>query len=299
MAGRVKSQTDRSALLFGVGYSARALIAPLKAKGYRIAGTTRRPDKAKKLAQTLGITMIPFSGEFSGPLSSAMAEATVILSSIGPSDDGLDPVISALPRAAKTMCPNVLWAGYLSATSVYGDRDGGWVFEDEMLYPTTQRGRNRIEAELSWLESGLPVHIFRLAGIYGPDLYGQARNPFARLRSGQARAVIKPGHVVNRIHVADIASAVMASIERPRPLRVYNIADGHPAPPQEVLDYAADLIGAPKAQRIDLGDERISEMARSFYQETKRIDNSRARRELDWAPQFASYKKGMKSIYES
>ena len=299
MARSVKSQSDRSALLFGVGYTARALAGSLKAAGYQVWGTTRSAEKARTLGEKLGISILPFNGQVSDPLADVMRQATVVVSSIGPSDDGSDPVFSALPKSAADMFANIQWAGYLSATSVYGDRGGQWVFEDEKLYPLTQRGRNRIEAELAWIESGLPVHIFRLAGIYGPNLYGQARNAFARLRNGQARAVVKPGHVVNRIHVNDIATAVMASIDRPDPLRVYNLADGNPAPPQDVLNFAADLIGAARPPEIPHTSSKLSDMARSFYKESKRVDNSRARRELGWVPQFSTYQEGLRQIHET
>ena len=227
------------------------------------------------------------------------ARATHLISSIPPADNGDDPVIAGLAPDIKGRFPKLEWAGYLSATSVYGDRGGQWVFEEELIRPVTQRGLFRAHAEMAWIESGLPVHIFRLAGIYGPDLQGVSRNAFARLRSGQARAVIKPGHVVNRIHVLDLARAVMASIDRPNPLRIYNIADGHPAPPQDVLGFAAHLISASPPRRVDFETAELSKMARSFYQETKRVDISRVRRELGWEPEYANYKSGLQQIYDS
>jgi len=197
----------------------------------------------------------------------------------------------------KSRAENCHWAAYLSATSVYGDRAGKWAFEDELLYPTTQRGRNRIEAELNWLETEIPVHIFRLAGIYGSNLYGASRNAFDRLRMGRAKAVIKDGHVVNRIHVADIASALMASLDNPDPGRIYNIADGHPEPPQNVLEFAADLIGEPRAPKVHLETAELSPMARSFYAETKRIAITRAQEELGWSPNYPNYREGLTEIY--
>jgi len=147
---------------------------------------------------------------------------------------------------------------YLSATSVYGDRQGQWAFEDELLRPLTRRGKNRANAELQWLETGAAVHIFRLAGIYGPG-----RNGFERLRERKARAVIKAGHVVNRIHLDDIVSALFASIEAPNPLKIYNISDGHPAPPQEVINFTADLIDSPRPPQLNHDTADISDMARS------------------------------------
>ena len=298
MGRTVKYQTDRSrktALLLGVGYTAKALIKPLKARGFDIIGTVRSPEKAAMMASRLSIDTLVFSGAANPDLDEALGKAHIIISSIPPRSES-DPVIKAYPDigAKAARCE---WAGYLSATSVYGDRQGHWAFEDELLYPVTQRGRKRIEAELAWLETGLPVHVFRLAGIYGPELFGQSRNAFDRLRNSDVKAVIKPDHVVNRIHVEDIAKALLASLAQPDPGRVYNIADGNPAPPQDVLDFAADLIGEPRPPHVDLATAEISDMARSFYAETKRVDISRARRELNWTPALPTYRDGLCEIY--
>jgi len=179
-----------------------------------------------------------------------------------------------------------------SATSVYGDRQGKWAFEGEPANPSLKRGVARAEAELEWLETEWPVHIFRLAGIYGVG-----RNPFQKLREGKARAVIKEGHVVNRIHVEDAVLATLASIERPNPQAIYNIADGNPVPPQDVLDYAANLLGTKSAKRVGLMDKNVSKMARSFYQETKRIDISKAKADLGWQPRYSNYKEGLKAVF--
>jgi len=301
MGSTVKRQLDNSrpgrplALLFGLGYTAKALIAPLRAQGFDLIGTVRTKEKIEQLSN-LPLRLITFNGNGSAELEKVIADANIIISSIPPADNGTDPVIKAYPDIA-LRAKSCRWAGYLSATSVYGDRAGNWTFEDERLYPATDRGRNRIEAELAWLETGVPVHIFRLAGIYGPRIYDQARNAFGRIEMGSARAVIKKDHVVNRIHVEDIAGALMASIDRPDPGRIYNIADGHPAPPQDVLEFAADLIGETRPDRVDLQTAELSPMARSFYKETKRIDISRARQELGWEPQYPTYRDGLCEIY--
>ena len=299
MGRTVKSQTENStALLFGLGYTAKALIPVLQARGIRVIATVRTADKAKNMAKLTGAEVLPFAGHLTDPLRKAIRSAHMIISSAPPADDGSDPILSAIP-ALTSRAQNCRWAGYLSATSVYGDRGGDWAFEDELLYPATERGKNRVQTELAWLESGLPVHVFRLAGIYGPEIFGQSRNAFDRLRMGRAKAVIKPGHVVNRIHVEDIASALLASMEAPNPCQVYNIADGRPAPPEQVLEFAADLIGEPRAPQVDLASADLSPMARSFYAETKRIDISRARSELGWQPKYATYKDGLCEIYRN
>lgn len=302
MVATVKNQTEsrkpKQVLLFGVGYCARALLPLFKARGYDITGTTRSPSKAKSLAVELGIKMVVFNGGLYKGLRDVMAGADIILSSIPPTDKG-DPVMRCIGDDFKSLAPKVSWAGYLSATSVYGDREGKWAFEDELLHPVTQRGWNRQRAEIAWLESGAPAHVFRLAGIYGPEISGLSRHPFGRLRSGKGRSVIKPGHVVNRIYVTDIASAVMLSIDNPNPVYVYNLADDEPSPPQDVLNYAADLIGVPRPPEYDYIKADLSNMVRSFYNANKRVSNSRIKAELGWEPEFKNYREGLKAIIAS
>lgn len=286
MGTTVKSQSQKQVLLLGAGYTAKALIPALLSRGYSVSATSRQPHTLSGL----GVTPILFDTEVSPEVRRAVAEAQIILSSIPPVG-GRDPVIQAFSHAFAKHSPNLEWAGYLSATSVYGDRSGHWVFENEILNPGTQRGRDRIAAELDWMESGVPVHIFRLAGIYGPG-----RNPFGKLRKGNARAIIKPGHIVNRIHVDDIVSVLLAAIDSPNPMQAFNIADGTPAPPQDVLDFAADLIGADRPPRLPLETADISPMARSFYKDNKRVSNAFAQKAFGWTPQYLDYKSGLKAV---
>lgn len=273
-------------LFLGFGYSAQVMARQFANAGAQIIGTART-EKTRDDAQ-----MIAFDGRISAALKTALSTATILISSIPPRG-GRDPFLSVLPAPITALAPHCRYAAYLSATSVYGDRGGQWTFEDELLFPTTQRGKDRIAAELAWLESGVPIHVFRLAGIYGPG-----RNAFAKIQSG-APAVIKDGHTVNRIYVDDIAGAVRASIARPDPGQVYNIADGRPAPPQDVLDYAAEILGRPRPARVSLQAAQMSDMARSFYRETKRISIARAQRALGWTPQFPDYKAGLAACYQS
>lgn len=297
MPTHINSQTAKKgkmALLLGAGYVGRHLAPALTAKGYDVIGTTRSPEEAETL-KTLGILPLVTEDLSQTRLKEVFQRADLIISSIppkkSPDKNGYyDPVLSALNSFRIT----ARWVGYLSATSVYGDRDGQWVFEGESPTPQLKRGMARAEAEIEWIETLWPVHIFRLAGIYGPG-----RSPFEELRQGKARAVIKDGHIVNRIHVEDIVSAVMASINASNPQRIYNLADGHPAPPQDVLDFAAKLINVETPPRVGLDDESVSKMARSFYRETKRVDNGRARRELDWTPKHNDYKAGLKAALKS
>ena len=272
----------QSALLLGAGYVARALTPNLLAKGWDVHVTTRSGETSLK-----NVTCYKFNGTASETLQSTFVNADMIISSIPPAKTGTDPALAAL----KHLTPNAKWVGYLSATSVYGDRAGQWAFEAEAPSPTLPRGMRRAEAELAWIETLWPVHIFRLAGIYGPG-----RAPFEKLRNNKARAIVKDGHVVNRIHVEDILSALLLSLNKPDPLSLYNLADGHPAQPQDVLDYAAGLLQVPPAPRIELDDPSLSALARSFYAETKRISADKARQELGWAPKYRSYRDGLAAI---
>jgi len=289
-----------TALLLGAGYCARALIPDLIKAGYEVIATTRDTSAFPVLTE-LGATPLLFElneadKALTQAVENAFYQASVLLISLAPRGgrEILAPHLSALHTKKKAN--RLKWAGYLSATSVYGDQKGGWVDEEALLYPTTQRGKARMRAELAWLETGLPIHIFRLAGIYGPKIGGIERNPFGRIKQGKARAVIKPGHLVNRIEVRDIARALMLSIKSPDPLMIYNLSDGNPAPPQTVLDFAAALIKAPFPKRVDYEVAQISDMARSFYTETKCVTNDLAKTRLGWQPRFPNYLLGLMSI---
>ena len=277
----------QSALLLGAGFVARALTPVLQKQGWNVSVTTRSGE-----TNLSDVKCYQFHGAASPKLKTAFTTADLILSSIPPPktptlQTGTDPALKAFSH----LSPRARWIGYLSATSVYGNRDGRWAFEGEAPSPTLVRGRARADAELAWIETLWPVHIFRLAGIYGPG-----RSPFKKLRAGTARAIIKPDHVVNRIHVDDIISAILRSLKAPAPQSIYNLSDGHPAPPQDVLDYAAGLLGVAPPPRIDLLDPSISDMARSFYAETKRINADKARQELGWRPAYNSYRDGLPAI---
>ena len=272
----------QSALLLGAGYVARALAPQLIKDGWSVEVTTRSGQ-----TKLQNVICHKFKGAASKALQSAFINADIIISSIPPAKDGPDPALSALGH----LTPKAKWIAYLSATSVYGDRQGRWAFEGEAPSPSLRRGLARANAELAWIETLWPVHIFRLAGIYGPG-----RAPFDKLRAQTARTIIKAGHVVNRIHVDDIISALRLSLTTPEPHVIYNLADGHPAPPQDVLDYAAGLLGLPPAPQVALDDPSVSEMARSFYQETKRINADKARQVLGWCPKHTSYRDGLAAI---
>lgn len=269
-------------LLLGHGYVAQHLQKRLSGNGMMISWTQR---SVPTNTQTDNGAI-----RFGSDAMLAMAqEADFILSSIPPDKGGNDPAL----RALGPLRLQAEWIGYLSATSVYGDRKGQWAFEGETPTPGLVRGRRRADAELSWLETLPQTQIFRLAGIYGPG-----RDPFDKLKNRAARVIEKPGHVVNRIHVDDIVSALILSMQCPSPQDIYNIADGHPAFPGDVLDYAAKLSHDPLPERVSLEDPRVSSMARSFYAETKRVDIGRAKSRLNWSPEFPDFKSGLQSIWQ-
>jgi nucleoside-diphosphate-sugar epimerase len=189
--------------------------------------------------------------------------------------------------------PNLRWAGYLSTTGVYGDCGGAWVDEDSPLAPNVERARRRVEAEQAWRAAGLPLHIFRLAGIYGPG-----RSAIDSVRAGTARRIVKPGQVFSRIHVEDIAQSVLASLDHPRPGAVYNLCDDDPAPPQEVIAYACRLLGVAPPPEIPWQQAlaTLSPMALSFYADSKRVRNDRMKAELGVTLAYPSYREGLRAI---
>lgn len=277
-------------LSFGHGFSARAISTLLLPQGWRIIGTTRSADKADALADT-GIEPLIFPG---ADLDSAIAQATHLLISAGPDAQG-DPVLRELGDRIAARARAFAWVGYLSTTGVYGDHQGGWVDETAPLNPTTRRGKWRIEAEAAWAAiPGLALHIFRLAGIYGPG-----RGPFAKVRDGTARRIIKPGQVFSRIHVADIAQVVAASIARPNPGAIYNLCDDDPAPPQDVIGYAANLLGLPMPPAQDFETADMTPMARSFYAESKRVKNDLIKDELGVKLLYPTYREGLSALLDS
>ena len=274
-------------LSFGHGYSARALAPLLLAEGWRVIGTTRSAEKAEALrADGIEPTI------FGAPLS--LDGVTHVLVSAGPDADG-DPVLNAYGAALEAALAEMTWVGYLSTTGVYGDHGGGWVDEATPLAPSTRRGRMRVAAEAAWRDlaarTGAPLHIFRLAGIYGPG-----RGPFAKVRDGTARRIVKPGQVFSRIHVDDIAGSLKASIARPNPGAVYNLCDDEPAPPQDVIGHAARLLGLPVPEAVDFEIAEMTPMARSFYAESKRVRNDRIKHELGVRLRFPDYRTGLADL---
>ncbi len=278
---------------FGLGYSAAALASRWRANGWPVTGTSRSREGALRL-EVAGYSGIVLEGSSRQPdVAAALQAATHVLVSAPPDGDG-DPVLRchATDLAAS---PGIGWIGYLSTVGVYGDHGGAWVDESSALHPVSERSTRRVAAERAWLDfgaaSGRPVMIFRLAGIYGPG-----RNTLENVLAGEARRIIKPGQVFNRIHVADIATTLAASIARPRAGAIYNVTDDEPAPPEDVVAYAADLLAATLPPALDFATAELSPMARSFYGETKRVSNRLIRRELGVELAYPTYREAAKAL---
>ena len=276
-------------LCFGYGYCARVLARRLLARGVEVRGTTRSPDKALALE---GEGIRSFLFERGRPLpAEAFRGVSHVLVSIPPDEEG-DPVLDRHAADLRRLS-SLAWVGWLGTTGVYGDRGGAWVDEDTPIEPTMARTDRRARAEAAWLASGLPVHIFRLAGIYGPG-----RNAIRQLLDGTARRIVKPGQVFSRIHVEDVASVLEASMARPNPGRIYNVCDDEPAPPQDVVTFAAELLGVPPPPEEPFETAALSPMARSFYRDNRRVRNARIKRELDVRLAYPTYREGLRALLE-
>jgi nucleoside-diphosphate-sugar epimerase len=273
--------------VFGLGYSALELARLVRAEGWTVAGTCR----TERGAAALGAENIePFLFDGTAPLDPAsFADATHLLASIPPDPDDLALRHHALDIAGLT---GLAWIGYLSTTSVYGVTDGSLVDEETSCAPSSARGQRRLAAEQAWQALPLPAHVFRLSGIYGPG-----RSIFDTIRSGRAQRVVKPGHAFNRIHVADIAATLRASIANPAPGRVYNLADDLPAPSADLVTHACALMGTAPPPEIPFEQAVLSPMAREFWADNKRIDNHRIKQELGVDLLYPTYREGLDAIF--
>ena len=279
-------------LCFGLGFSARVLAERLAAKGWTITATSRSAEGAEKI-RARGYNALIFDGSKPLPASAWEGVTHVVVSA--PPGDGGDPVIIQHADDIAARARQFRWIAYLSTTGVYGDHGGALVTEETPLTPNTERGHKRLLAESQWLalwrSHGLPVHIFRLAGIYGPG-----RNQLLSLLDGTAKRVIKEGQVFSRIHVADIANVLEASIAKPNPGGAYNVCDDEAAPPQDVVEYGAKLLGLPVPPAIPFDEAELSPMARSFYADSKRVSNARLKQELGIRLSYPTFREGLGAI---
>ncbi|MFQ5785486.1 MAG: SDR family oxidoreductase [Alphaproteobacteria bacterium] len=289
----IATDKPRRLFCFGLGYTGTRLAEALLADGWQVAGTCRSEETRVALAAR-GVEARLFDRD--RPLADgadALAGATHLLSTAPPDESG-DPVLDCHADAI-ARAEDLEWIGYLSTTAVYGDHRGLWVDEDTPPAPSSERGERRFAAETLWFNywwgHGIPVQVFRLAGIYGPG-----RDPFDAVRAGTAKRIDKPGQVFSRIHVDDIVAVLRASIARPNGGRVYNVCDDCPAPPAEVVAYACELLSVAPPPLVPYDEAGLSTMAQNFYADNKRVRNDRIKDELGVALRYPDYKTGLKAL---
>ena len=282
-------------VIFGLGYSSQAFVRN-HGHAHDITGTVRKAEKAAALAQA-GLKISQFGhGEVDETLLAAMAQAEALIVSVPPSLTG-DPVLQSLGDVIQS-APNLTNLIYLSTVGVYGDHAGAWVDEDTVPRPVSARSIERLAAEQAWTnfatETGKSLHILRLSGIYGPG-----RSGFDKLVNGTARRIIKRDQVFNRIHVDDIAQAIEACLHwTGAEVQIWNVTDDEPAPPQDVVSFAASLMGLPLPPEVDFETADLTSMARSFYGENKRVSNAKMKAELRSALLYPTYREGLASIFK-
>lgn len=278
-------------LIFGGGWLGQAAAREALRRGGAAVLTSRDPETRRAL-EAEGFGAIDPADD--PALDAAASEATALLVTAPPEPDGCPGLKRLGPALTRTGAfPD--WIGYVSSTAVYGDRAGGWAFEDDPLNAASLEGARRVRAERDWLDAGqgmgLTVQIFRLPALYGPG-----RSPLDRLREGTARIVRKPGQVFNRVHVEDAVSGLFASMARPRPGAAYTLSDDEPAPADVVMEGAARRLGLPHPPEVDLDDPSVSEAMRRFYRDSKRLSNARAKAELGWRPRYPSWREGLEAM---
>ncbi|AQR60664.1 NAD(P)-dependent oxidoreductase [Brevundimonas sp. LM2] len=282
--------TSPSLLIFGAGYLGQGVAREALSRGMGVIATSRDAARRAALAAD-GIAAV--DPDDAASLQAAVAGASAILITAPPDARGCPGLRGLLPAlSASAAYPD--WIGYISSTAVYGDRAGGWVFEDDALNAASLEGARRVRAEADWLDAGrgmgLTVQIFRLPGIYGPG-----RSVVDRLRDGSARIVKKPGQIFNRVHVEDAVSGMFASMARPHPGAAYNLTDDAPSSADVVMSWAAARMGLPSPPEVDWTDPSVSEGMRRFYLESKRISNARAKAELGWRPLYPTWREGLEA----
>ncbi|SFM25292.1 SDR family oxidoreductase [Methylobacterium pseudosasicola] len=279
--------------VFGLGFTGRRFAERARDRFQTVRATVTDPAAAARLAAETGFAVRAFGPEADDPrIASDLADTDALLVSAPPSEQG-DPVLRRYAEAIAAS--RIGWIGYLSTIGVYGDQDGAWIDETTSPAPRSARSRIRVEAETAWFDlgtrTGKAVQVFRLSGIYGPG-----RNPIVKLREGRSQRIVKAGQVFNRIHVDDIATTLLASLDRPRPGAVYNVTDDEPTPPQTVTEHAAALTGLPLPPEIDFETADLSPMARSFYGENKRVRNRLIRDELGVTLAYPTYREGLAAL---
>jgi len=278
-------------LVFGGGWMGQAAAHEAVRRGGRAVLTSRTADRRTSFVEQGFGAVDPADAD---ALTRGVADASAVLVTAPPDANGC-PGLRALVPAITASGAYPDWIGYVSSTAVYGDRAGGWAFEDDPLNAATLEGARRVRAERDWLDAGrglgLTVQILRLPALYGPG-----RSPLDKLRDGTARLVRKPGQVFNRIHVEDAVSGLFASMARPRPGAAYTLCDDEPAPADVVTAFAAERLGLPRPPEVDWTDPSVSDGMRRFYLDSKRLSNARAKAELGWRPRYPSWRDGLEAL---
>ncbi|RZJ45373.1 MAG: SDR family NAD(P)-dependent oxidoreductase [Brevundimonas sp.] len=280
-----------SLLVFGGGWLGRAAALEALRRGGKAVATSRDPDTRAAL-EADGIGTVDPADE--AALAVAVGAATALLITAPPDAQGCPGLRALVPAiTASGAWPD--WVGYVSSTAVYGDRAGGWAFEDDELNAASLEGARRVRAERDWLDAGqgmgLTVQLFRLPALYGPG-----RSPLDRLRDGTARIVRKPGQIFNRVHVDDVVAGLFASMARPHPGAAYTLCDDAPSPADVVIEGAARRLGLPLPPEVDLDDPSVSDAMRRFYRDSKRLSNAKAKAELGWRPKYPSWREGLEAM---
>ena len=280
-----------SLLVFGGGWLGRAAALEALRRGGKAVATSRDPDTRAAL-EADGIGTVDPADE--AALAAAVGAATALLVTAPPGAQGCPGLRALIPAiTASGAWPD--WIGYVSSTAVYGDRAGGWAFEDDALNAASLEGARRVRAERDWLDAGqgmgLTVQLFRLPALYGPG-----RSPLDRLRDGTARIVRKPGQIFNRVHVDDVVAGLFASMARPHPGAAYTLCDDEPSAADVVIEGAARRLGLPLPPEVDLDDPSVSDAMRRFYRDSKRLSNAKAKAELGWRPRYRSWREGLEAL---
>lgn len=279
--------------IFGFGYTGKALAPKLLAQGFKVIGTSRTPDKQQP--ENLDIKLIDFDNP---SIENHLKLATHLLICIPPTSTFSDLVLIKYGELIKKQSPYLKWIGYLSSTGVYGDHQGNWVSEESECNPHTSTGIARLKAEQAWFsfakQHQLPLHIFRLSGIYGPG-----RNALCRLIQGKNQSIFKMHQVFSRIHVEDIVSTLLASMQLPNPLSIYNVSDDEPAPAHVVDNYAANILGREPLSLIPFSEAHLSPMEQEFYSNNRRVSNLKIKNELNVRLKYPSYKEGLTQIWRN
>lgn len=280
-----------SLLVFGGGWLGRATALEAVRRGGKAVATSRDPDTRATL-EAEGIGAVDPADETA--LAAAVGAATALLITAPPDAQGCPGLKALIPAiTASGAWPD--WIGYVSSTAVFGDRAGGWAFEDDELNAASLEGARRVRAERDWLDAGrgmgLTVQLFRLPALYGPG-----RSPLDRLRDGTARIVRKPGQIFNRVHVDDVVSGLFASMARPHPGAAYTLCDEEPSAADVVIEGAAKRLGLPLPPEVDLDDPSVSDAMRRFYRDSKRLSNAKAKAELGWRPMYPSWREGLEAL---